>query len=56
MRKRVLLLATALVAAASSAAAQAPGVTDDSIKLGTQAPMSGAMPALSPPGPRWAPR
>src|SRR5262245_66062466 len=36
-----LLLASAL--AASPAAAQDPGVTDTSIKLGTQAPMSGVV-------------
>src|SRR5215510_6809665 len=33
----------ASLAAASSAAAQAPGITDESIKLGTQAPMSGVV-------------
>src|SRR5437660_345293 len=38
-----LLLALAAVAGASPAVAQEPGVTDTTIKLGTQAPMSGVV-------------
>jgi len=38
-----LLLAASFAAAAGSAAAQSPGITDTSIKLGTQAPMSGVV-------------
>src|SRR5215470_10959954 len=37
------LLIAASLAAASSAVAQSPGVTDTTIKLGTQAPMSGVV-------------
>ena len=42
MTRHALLLAT-FIAATGSAAAQAPGIADDSIKLGTQAPMSGVV-------------
>src|ERR1044072_477214 len=38
---RQLMLAAAIAAVATSAAAQQPGITDTTIKLGTQAPMSG---------------
>lgn len=38
---RTLLLAAGMAAAGGPAAAQSPGITDSSIKLGTQAPMSG---------------
>ncbi len=38
-----LLLAAAIAAAASPAAAQVAGITDTTIKLGTQAPMSGVV-------------
>ena len=41
--KRTILLLAAAIAAAAPAAAQAPGITDTSIKLGTQAPMSGVV-------------
>ena len=40
---RRLLLAATIAAATGPAAAQAPGVTDTSVKLGTQAPMSGVV-------------
>ena len=40
---RTLLLAGGLAAAYGQAAAQSPGITDSSIKLGTQAPMSGVV-------------
>ena len=40
---RRLLLAATIAAATGPAAAQAPGVTDTTIKLGTQAPMSGVV-------------
>src|SRR5258707_8316088 len=40
---RYWLFAAAIAAIATPAAAQQPGITDTSIKLGTQAPMSGVV-------------
>src|SRR5215471_4441417 len=40
---KCLMLAAPIALAASSALAQEPGITDTTIKLGTQAPMSGVV-------------